>query len=73
MRPMTGLELARLVRRMQPSIRVLYMSGYADRELDPQELASESVSFVAKPFTTDELSARVREALAARTCETRTV
>ena len=69
MRPMTGLELARLVRRMQPSIRVLYMSGYSDRELDPQEVASESVSFVAKPFTTDELSAKVREALATPTRE----
>lgn len=63
MRPMTGLDLARLVRRMHPSIRVLYMSGYTDRELDPQELASDGVSFVAKPFTMDELSAKVREAI----------
>jgi CheY-like chemotaxis protein len=65
MSPMTGLELARLVRRLHSSIRVLYMSGYTDRELDPLELARDGALFIAKPFTVDELGAKVRETLEA--------
>jgi signal transduction histidine kinase/CheY-like chemotaxis protein len=58
-----GPELARRVREVRPSIRVLLMSGYVD-SLDTgsagEDLAAEHL---AKPFTIDALARRVRDVL----------
>jgi hypothetical protein len=64
MRSMSGAELAVLVRRLHPAVRVLYMSGYTDREIT--DLAGEAARFIAKPFGIPELLAKVRETLEAR-------
>ena len=58
---MTGRDLARRVVAMRPAIRTLYMSGYAEPEL--LEGLAEG-DFLAKPFTTDTLTNRVRDILA---------
>ncbi len=60
---MSGPALAESIMRVNPGIRVLYMSGYAgdvvasDRGLDPDIL------FIQKPFTAKQLNARVRDIL----------
>jgi CheY-like chemotaxis protein len=60
-----GVELAHRLTAARPGLRVLLMTGYVDRELSgaPAVLAS---PLLHKPFTTAELLARVRAALAPR-------
>jgi two-component system, cell cycle sensor histidine kinase and response regulator CckA len=55
---LSGQELAHLARARWPQIRVLYMSGYSDEELE--SLLRDS-SFLQKPFTPSELMAKVKE------------
>jgi DNA-binding response OmpR family regulator len=55
---LSGQELAHLARARWPRIRVLYMSGYSDEELE--SLLRDS-AFLQKPFTPSELMAKVRE------------
>ena len=56
----SGPELARLVRQTRPEIRVLYMSGYADDEIEDLD---RNAGFLQKPFTPSELTAKVAEVL----------
>jgi two-component system cell cycle sensor histidine kinase/response regulator CckA len=56
----SGPELVRLVRHSRPSIRVLYMSGYADDEIEDLD---RDAGFLQKPFTPSELTAKVAEVL----------
>lgn len=60
---MMGPELATRLGRTQPGLRVLLTSGYTDDDRLLRELASESLPFIAKPFTPDQLVARVRSLL----------
>ena len=55
---MTGPQLASELRRRNPGVRVVYMSGYPD-----QELASPNEMFLSKPFNPAGLSQMVRKAL----------
>jgi PAS domain S-box-containing protein len=60
---MSGAELSRRVREVRPQIKVLYMSGYADRAL-LNDLESQGVTqILEKPFTPDSLIQRLRELL----------
>ena len=60
---MRGVEVARRVARIRPRLHVLFMSGYTDNSIDLD--IAESVSFLQKPFTLDELLGAVRAALSA--------
>ncbi|AHG93263.1 PAS sensor protein (plasmid) [Gemmatirosa kalamazoonensis] len=60
---MPGPELAQRLEASQSGLRVLYMSGYADDTMARHGINEERVSFLAKPFTPDELARRVREVL----------
>jgi two-component system, cell cycle sensor histidine kinase and response regulator CckA len=55
---MNGVELAARIQELQPSIRVLFMSGYQrEHRVDPAQL-------IAKPFSNDELLAKLEVMLA---------
>jgi PAS domain S-box-containing protein len=56
----SGPELVRMGRQRWPSVRVLYMSGYTDDEL--QDLDRDA-GFIQKPFTPAELMAKIAEVL----------
>jgi signal transduction histidine kinase/CheY-like chemotaxis protein len=62
---MGGREVAARVRAIRPSMRVLFMSGYAEAVLGPRGTLDPGVLLVEKPFTSPVLLARVREALGA--------
>jgi two-component system, cell cycle sensor histidine kinase and response regulator CckA len=64
---MSGRELAERVRALRPDIAILYMSGYTDDTVVRHGGGEHGALFVQKPFTAQRLSAKVREALAART------
>jgi CheY-like chemotaxis protein len=60
---LSGRETADRVRELRPEIRVLYMSGYTDDEVLRQGVRAQEVPFLQKPFTVEELTAKVREVL----------
>ena len=60
---MSGRELARQVAGRNPSVRVLYMSGYTGDAISRGGVLEQGIDFIRKPFVPDQLAARVREAL----------
>ena len=54
---MNGRVLADLLKRRCPALRVVFMSGYADTQLDP------GTAYLQKPFTPDTLVRTVRAVL----------
>jgi DNA-binding response OmpR family regulator len=58
-----GVDLVRLIREDWAGTRVLYMSAYPAEVLVQEGLTNPSVLFLAKPFTRDELIAKVAEAM----------
>jgi PAS domain S-box-containing protein len=60
---MSGMEVATVLQKNHPSLRVLYMSGYPDSLVSAQGVLMDDVHFVAKPFTTSSLLGAVKEAL----------
>ncbi len=60
-----GPELAGRLEKLQPGIKVLFMSGYADDVIVHQGVLEEGAHFIQKPFRPEQLAARVREVLGA--------
>lgn len=60
---MNGRELAEQLLAKQPTLRVVFMSGYNEDELLRKGISSQSVTFVAKPFTINSLSSAVKGVL----------
>jgi len=57
---MSGPELVKVVKARWPNVRVLYMSGYADDEIEDLD---RDAGFLQKPFTPAELTAKIAEVL----------
>src|SRR6266496_1985402 len=60
-----GRQLADTLRAARPGLRVLYMSGYPDGAIASQGMLESGVAYLAKPFTTDAITRKVREVLEA--------
>ncbi len=60
---MSGRELASRLRAVQPSLKVLYMSGYTDDMLAHHGVLEPNVFLLPKPFAPDELGVKLREVL----------
>jgi two-component system, cell cycle sensor histidine kinase and response regulator CckA len=60
-----GGEVARQIMKVQPQIRVLYLSGYSDEMLVDLGIATAPGTFIQKPFTSDVLRERIRNLLTA--------
>jgi CheY-like chemotaxis protein len=59
---MNGVELAARVRSLRPDVPVLYFSAYSNQEpLRP--IFARKLPFLAKPFTSLQLTRRIREVL----------
>jgi CheY-like chemotaxis protein len=58
-----GMELARILLNRQPDLKILFMSGYSDRQVLNQEIKNENVSFLQKPFTAVSLNQKLRSLL----------
>jgi DNA-binding response OmpR family regulator len=61
-----GVELGRRVLEMWPEQRILYMSAHPAEVMARHGLVSLDVPFLAKPYTRDEVLAKVRQALERR-------
>jgi signal transduction histidine kinase/CheY-like chemotaxis protein len=58
-----GIEIAQRLREIRPSLKVLLMSGYTDRDVGALAGESDDLAFMQKPFTPDILTRRVSELL----------
>src|SRR5690606_17232310 len=58
---MNGAELARVAQKVRPDIKVLFTSGYAENAL----IRDASIKRVPKPYSREQLAAKVREAIGA--------
>ena len=60
---MSGLDLARAVRREHPACRILMMSGYSDREYLKSALNLNASAFIDKPVDEKELFSTLEQAV----------
>jgi two-component system cell cycle sensor histidine kinase/response regulator CckA len=60
---MEGQQLAARALEERPDMRLLYMSGYADRLADMEGVLAPGVQLLAKPFTAQALLTKTRELL----------
>ncbi len=60
---MSGRHFADWLRTTSPETRVLFASGYLEESLGPAERPDPEMFFLAKPFNSEELGSKVREAL----------
>jgi PAS domain S-box-containing protein len=63
MRGMSGRELVAHLAEHHPDMKVLFMSGYTDDAIIRHGVLTHSVPFLAKPFTTEALLAKVQDVL----------
>jgi CheY-like chemotaxis protein len=59
-----GRELGETIARCWSQVRVLYMSGFAEKRMLSQGALDPAVPFIQKPFTSEQLGRKVRELLA---------
>jgi two-component system, cell cycle sensor histidine kinase and response regulator CckA len=62
---MSGPMLVDRLLAMQPSLPVLFMSGYDDRQVVQRYVLKEGFALLPKPFTLEALSAKVHELIPA--------
>ncbi len=62
---MDGPAMARAIRRVKPDIPILFMSGYAEEQLR-NDIDIENMHFIPKPFSVQQINAKVAEVLAAQ-------
>ena len=60
---MGGKALAEELARMRPTVKILYMSGYADNAFVHNGVIDEGTHFIGKPFCATDLAHKVREVL----------
>lgn len=62
---MTGLDLVEAIGSHRPGLAVLFLSGHSSDEVLREAVDQLDVPFLQKPFTMEELTAKVREVLEA--------
>jgi len=59
----SGPELTRQLIEQRPALKVIYMSGYTEEAIVQHGVLKPGIAFVNKPFTSQTLGAKIREAL----------
>ncbi len=59
----SGRNFADWLCRTSPGTKVIYVSGYLEESLHPRDRVEPGMTFLAKPFTMDQLASKVREVL----------
>ncbi len=60
---MGGKEMVQELKKNQPRLKVLYMSGYTANSIVHHGILDQGVAFIQKPFTPNSLARKVREVL----------
>ncbi len=64
---MNGRSLAEQANELRPDMKVLFMTGFTKNAIVHNGVLDPGVQLLAKPFTIEELSAKVREVLGTKT------
>jgi len=59
----SGSELAEKMLSSRPNLKIMYVSGYPDCNLEPKGMSSSDVVLLQKPFTIRSLAIKLREVL----------
>lgn len=59
----SGMELAEKMLVDEPSLRVIFTSGYSDDIVSPEILARNNAHFLPKPYSYSDLTTLVRQSL----------
>ena len=57
---MNGRQLAEIARQYRPGLKVLFMTGYAQKAAERQGFLEDGMDMVAKPFSIDLLATKIR-------------
>jgi CheY-like chemotaxis protein len=57
---MNGRQLAEIARQHRPELKVLFMTGYAEKAAERQGFLEDGMDMVAKPFSIDLLANKIR-------------
>ena len=57
---MNGRQLAEIARQHRPGLRVLFMTGYAEKAAERQGFLEDGMDMVAKPFSVELLATKIR-------------
>lgn len=60
---MGGKELAEQIKKIRPSMKIIFMSGYTDSAIDQQGVLTPNINFLPKPFDPMDLARKVRMVL----------
>ena len=60
---MSGRRFADSLRAAHPNIKVLFISGYLEESLQPGDRCEPGMFFLPKPFDSEQLAMKVRQAL----------
>ena len=60
---MSGIELGAAARRRYPHLKIIYTSGYTDRDLVAAEREGGAATLLTKPYRHEELARKIREVL----------
>ncbi len=60
---MSGKELAGMVKKIHPRVKVIFMSGYTSNAIVDHGILTRGVEFIEKPFTPKNLASKVRAVL----------
>jgi DNA-binding NarL/FixJ family response regulator len=61
-----GKEAYYEIKKIDPGIKALFMSGYTDDILSSKGILEDNLNFISKPFTQNELLQKIREVLEIR-------
>ncbi|MGA7974215.1 MAG: response regulator, partial [Pseudolabrys sp.] len=61
---MDGPSLLKELRRRDPTVKIIFVSGYAEEAFSKNLPSNEQYAFLAKPFTLKQLVAAVKETMA---------
>ncbi len=62
---MNGRQLAEAAREIRPDLRVLFVTGYAEKAADAGAFLGPGMEMITKPFALEQLSRKVAEMLKA--------
>ena len=58
---MSGPQLVERLKKLRPTVKVLYMSGYAGDAINHHGVSSQGAGFLQKPFTWNKLGVKLRQ------------
>lgn len=61
---MGGADLAKILKRVRPEMKILFMSGYTDEAIVQHGVLAANSELLQKPFSSEELARKVRQVLA---------